>query len=86
MCKQAGLRTYEKCINYKSEETIEKAFEILLNAKQEKAVEKLRAIPLEMQFPACAVSKGYGPTYGLTTSNNAEVTFAGSCFDHRLTR
>lgn len=63
-------------MRYKSVETIERAFQILADGDQTSDLKKLRAVPLEMQFTACAVSKGYGPTYGLTTSNNAEVSHA----------
>lgn len=57
----------------RSTATIEKVFEILKNQKQEKVVEKLTSIPMEMQFAPSAVSMGYGSTYGMSTSNNAEV-------------
>ena len=44
-----------------------------LQADAPRAHEHLMKVPLEQQFPACAVDKGYGATYGVNTSNNAEV-------------
>ena len=39
----------------------------------ERAYDRIREVPLHVQFPACAVAAGYPPTRGNDTGNDAEV-------------
>lgn len=57
----------------KSTESVEKCLAELQRLKPS-AVSKFLNVPREQQFPACAVEQGYGPTYGVNTSNSSEVS------------
>lgn len=64
-------------MTFKSTNSIDNAFKIMSQQNQKKVVDKLKSLPLEMQFVPHAIEQGYGATFGITTSNAAEVS--GAC-------
>lgn len=71
---QVGASAYQACVSVRHVESVDKILRAV-QADAPRAYAQLVKVPLEQQFPACAIDKGYGATYGVNTSNNAEVAW-----------
>ena len=71
---KVAARVYQELIHIRSADKVRSALSQL--EKVNKIAHKLIcAVPLERQFPAVAVEAGYGPTFGITTSNHSEIAW-----------
>lgn len=84
VARQRTSDAYMNCVYMREEAGVKRALDRLKtggSSEKEAEVrakihERLTRLPLEVQFPACAIAAGHGAPCGQTTSNNAEVSRA----------
>lgn len=72
----AAARLYNAATLCKSTESVDAIFDTAIRESKGKAqpiVDRIKALPMEVQFPAYAAKAGYGTPEGRNTSNAAEV-------------